>query len=102
MCLRAHGGGGGHLLEHGGWELLCAKVPCVVVTPWMLEPLGMVAESMSHTRVCLVAFHTVKWQQPDGYGSMSKAAREMAGSLRNMEGMERERACRRRELVNAA
>ena len=57
----------------------------------------MVAELASHTRVRLAAFHAVKRQQPDGYGSMSKAAREKAGCLRNVEGTERERACRRRE-----
>ena len=57
--LHAHGGGGGGLLERGGWELLCTEVPYVVITPWMLEPLGMVAESASHMRVCLEAFHAV-------------------------------------------
>ena len=57
----------------------------------------MVAESASHTRVRLAAFHVAKWRQPDGYGSMSEAAREKAGLLRNMEGTERERACGRRE-----
>ena len=57
----------------------------------------MVAESASHTRVRLAAFHAVKQRQPDGYGSMSEAAREKAGRLRNVEGTERERACGRRE-----
>ena len=63
----------------------------------MLEPLGMTAESASHTRVRLAAFHAAKRRQPDGYGSMSEVVREKAGRLRNMEGTERERACGRRE-----
>ena len=59
----------------------------------------MAAESASHTRVRLAAFHVAKQRQPNGYGSMSEAAREKAGRLRNVEGMERERACGRREAV---
>ena len=97
MHLRAYGGDGGRLLERGGWELLRTEVPCVVVTPRMLEPSGMAAELASHTRVRLAAFHAVKQRQPNGYGSMSKASREKAGRLRNVEGTERERACRRQE-----
>ena len=31
LCV--HGGGGGHLLECGGWEPLHAEVPCIVITP---------------------------------------------------------------------
>ena len=62
----------------------------------------MVAESASHMRVHLVAFHVAKQQQPNGYRSMSEAVREKAGCLRNVEGMERERVCGRQELVNAA
>ena len=58
----------------------------------------MVAESASHTRVHLAAFHAAKRRQPNGYGSMSEAAREKAGCLRNVEGTERERACGRREV----
>ena len=57
----------------------------------------MVAESASHMRVHLVAFHVAKQQQPNGYRSMSEAVREKAGCLRNVEGMERERACGRWE-----
>ena len=84
-------------MERRGWELLHTEVPCVVVTLRMLEPLGMVAESVLHMRVCLAAFHVAKQWQPNGYGSMSEAAREKAGHLRNVEGMERERACGRWE-----
>ena len=43
------------------------------------------------------AFHAAKRRQPDGYGSMSEAAGEKAGCLRNVEGTERERVCGRWE-----
>ena len=65
------------------------EVPCIVVTPQMLEPLGMAAESASYTRMRPVARRA--WEH------VREAAGKKAGCLRSVEGMERERACGRRE-----
>ena len=77
------------------------EVPCVVVTPQMLEPLGMVAESVSYTRMRPAARQARE--------HVREVAKEKAGHLRSVEGTERERVCGRREagggrreLVNAA
>ena len=65
------------------------EVPCVVVTPQMLEPSGMVAESVSYTRMRLAARQA--WEH------VREAVRKKAGRLRSVEGTERERACGRWE-----
>ena len=65
------------------------EVPCVVVTPQMLEPSGMGAESASYTRMRPAARRARE--------HVREAARKKAGRLRSVEGTERKRACGRRE-----